>query len=189
MDETLGPRVLTDAEQRRLLIDLLIHELQQRDQHEPGPQADPVEPRAVKWVKGMMPTFIALFGFGGQITFTVIPTITHDDDVPSAWGAGTVRTFLSLAWMFFTLGFGLSCAVALTYAYGGDAYTDRLRSGSVVKMINAFCAVLQLFTALAFFFLALVVEAYTPVVGWLIIAISSLAIVISIGVFVIDTWL
>jgi len=169
-----------------MLIDLLVQEVQQRSHSAASPGK---EPRAVIWLKGLMPTFIAIFGFGGQITFTVIPTIIRDDDVPSAWGAAEVRTFLSLAWMFFTLGFGLSCAAALTYAYGGDTFTERLDSGFYEKIVSSVCALLQLFAALAFFFLSLVVAAYTPAVGWLVFGISCLGILLAVGVFILDTWL
>lgn len=173
------------AEQTRTLIEL-IHELQRQVQPRPAPQP---EPRVLKWLKSLMPTFLAIFGFGGQITFTVIPTITKDEDVPSDWGAAEVRTFLSLAWMFFTLGFGLACAMALTPAYGGDDLAKNINSKRYEKVVSLLCAMLQLFAALAFFFLSLVVVAYTPVVGWFVFGISCLGVLVAIGAFVIDTWL
>ncbi len=182
------PHASTDVEQTRALL-ALIQELQQRSQPQLPLPPKPV-PRAVKWLTGLMPTFIAIFGLGSQITFTVIPTITNDDAVPSGWGAAEVRTFLSLAWMFFTLGFGLSCAMALTPAYyGGDDLGERLGSKRHEKIVNSLCALLQLFAALAFLFLALVVVAYTPAVGWVVVGTGCLCVLVALVTYVIDTWL
>lgn len=172
----------TDAEQTRALVQLI-----QDFQRQAQPQSP--EPRALKWLKGLMPTFIAIFGFGGQITFTVIPTLTKDEDVPSDWSAATVRTFLSLAWMFFTLGFGLSCAMALTPVYVGEELASRINSKRYEKLVGSLCAVLQLFAALAFLFLSLVVVAYTPVVGWINAGAACLSVVVAVGTYVIDMWL
>jgi len=186
MDEPHAPKASTDAEQMSRLVEILVKEL--RQQPRPAPSPDP-EIRAVKWVKGLMPTFIGIFGFGGQITFTVIPTIVKDEDVPSDWGADKVRLFLSLAWMFFTLGLGLSCAMALTQVYGGDAFTERLDAGRYEIIVNSLCAVLQLSAALAFLFLSLVVVAYTPAVGWFVFGTACLCVVLAVGTFIFDTWL
>lgn len=170
----------TDAERARALV----QELQRQLQSLPPPQP---EPRALKWLRGLIPTFIAIFGFGGQITFTVIPTITKDEDIPSHWGAAEVRTFLSLAWMFFTLGFVLSCAMALAPVYGGDAFVENINLKRYEKIVGSLCAVLQLFAALAFLFLSLVVVAYTPAVGWIVVGTACLGVLVAISTYIIDT--
>jgi MFS family permease len=162
------------------LVDRLIARLPQQDS----------DPRAMKWLKGLMPTFIILFGFGGQITFTVIPTITKDEDIPSHWSAGEVRTFLCLAWFFFTIGLGVSSAVALTQVYASDLFIRRFQPGSNYEaFIEVLCALLQLALALAFLFLSLVVVAYTPAVGWVSFGVSSFCVVISIFSLIIDMFL
>lgn len=108
------------AEQRRALAEL-IEELRREFRSRAAP-TKPDEPRVLRWLEALMPTFMAIFGLGGQITFTVIPTITRDEDVPPDWGAAEARTFLSLACMFFTLGFGLSCHGADTGLRGRCAH-------------------------------------------------------------------
>ena len=186
MDDT---RTATDANQTHALVDvdLLIQELRQHSHSSLPPKP---EPRAVKWLTGLMPTFIAIFGLGSQITFTVIPTITKDEDVPSDWGAAKVRTFLSLAWMFFTLGFGLSCAMALTPVYfRGDDLAKILSSKRHEKIVNLLCAVLQLFAALAFLFLGFVVVAYTPAVGWIVAGTGCLCVLLAVATYFFDSWL
>ncbi|KAK1759944.1 hypothetical protein QBC47DRAFT_458126 [Echria macrotheca] len=193
MDAQQPPKDSEQIEQMRVLVERLVQELQRaKSPPAPSPKPPPVpEPRVLKWLKTMMPTFIAIFGFGGQITFTVIPTITKDDDVPSAWGAAEVRAFLSLAWMFFTLGFGLSCAMALIPAWGDDdqAAMARLDPKRYERIVNSLCAVLHLFAALAFLFVSLVVAAYTPAVGWINVGVAGLGVLIAVVVYVIDTWL
>jgi hypothetical protein len=181
-------------QQMSILVDRLITELQKHGTPSPNKplkvQPAAHEPRVLKWLSGLMPTFIAVFGFGGQITFTVIPTIVKDEDVPSdMWGPAQVRTFLSLAWMFFTLGLGLSAAMALLPVYGGEDFRANIESGRYDKLVNSLCAVLQLFAALAFLFISLVVVAYTPVVGWIVLGISCLAVMGTVFTFIVDTWL
>jgi len=178
--------IVAENLETRALINELIQELK-RQQSLPPPEPKP-EPTALKWLKGLMPTFIAIFGFGGQITFTVIPTITKDDDVPSDWGAAKVRTFLSLAWMFFTLGFGLSCVMALAPVYGGDTFARRLESECYARVVGLLGAVLQLFAALAFIFLSLVVVAYTPAVGWVVVGTGCFAVLVAVITYIIDVY-
>jgi len=148
------------------------------------------EPRAVKWLNGLMPTFVTLFALGSQITFAVIPTIINDEDIPSQWGAEKVRAFVSIAWLFFTLGLGLSCAIALSQVYAPEYVASKLREGGTYeKLVNGLCGALQVCVAVAFLFLSLVVVAYTPAVGWLIVLVSSISILVAVGTLIIDLFL
>lgn len=168
------PQTTTDIEQ---LADHLLKRLQRPE----------TEPLAVARLKGVVPTFILLFGFGGQITFTVIPTITKDEDIPSDWSACEVRIFLSLAWLFFMLGLGLSSAIALVQVYGGESFARRLgKGGGSETFVNVLCALLQILIALAFLFLSLVVVAYTPAIGWVNAGVSCLCVAMAVGALILD---
>src|SRR5690348_13775172 len=67
-------------------------------------------PLGLTRLEGFLPIFITLCSFGGSITFTVIPTIDDGTPIPHRFSATEVRTFLSLAWLFFVLALGLAAA-------------------------------------------------------------------------------
>jgi hypothetical protein len=117
-------------------------------------------------VKEFVPTFMVLFGLGGQIIFTVITTISINRD------AARARTLLSVAWLFFAVAFEVSCVVLLlSQIHGKRGRTQRHGSDSIVIALWAF---LQIDVAVAFLFLSLVIVAYTPAVGWVAFGLSCL---------------
>jgi len=167
-------------------IDRLVERLLERL---PQPVVD-TEPRVMRWLSGVTPTFVALFGFGGQITFTIIPTITDNAGVPFYWTPGEVRTFLALAWLFFSLGLGLSCSIVFSHIHCKDSFKEKLRPGDKFESsINVLTELLELLAAAAFFFLSLVVIGYSPVVGWVALAICSWAVLGGVYAVVVATFL
>ena len=61
---------------------------------------------AVEWLDKFLPTAIEIAIFGGSITFMVV--ICKNNDPAHIFGAGTVTTFLALAWLFFVLALALA---------------------------------------------------------------------------------
>jgi hypothetical protein len=148
-------------------------------------------PVGLTWLEGFVPTFITLCTFGGSITFTVIPTIEDGKPIPHYFSSTEVRTFLSLAWLFFVFALGLAGGAAVVLTFRHEAIKNALREEDkaapwALLTVSAFGLLLQIFTILAFLFLSLVVVAYTPVVGWIVFRFSCAFMVIAIVVWVAD---
>lgn len=124
-----------------------------------------------------MPTFIILFSLSSQILFTVIPAAVKDDTIPLNFGVGKIRIFLPLAWLFFVIGFGLSCVLAMSQAYSRGRVVARLRQHSCGNLFLVILTLLLITAILSFLFLSLTVVSYTAFVGWIAFGVScSLAV-------------
>ena len=130
-------------------------------------------PAEVQWLDSFLPSIIAVATFGGSITFSLVPA---EPRAPSTFDKGKVTTFLALAWLFFLLALGYAISLALVLGFQRKVITDTLKgvgnpSGFSEKWAVIWVVVmpvslfLQIFILLAFFFLALVVLAYSKTVG------------------------
>jgi hypothetical protein len=123
---------------------------------------------------------LAISLFGGQITFTVILSDIFDptslvSSYRSSFSKETVRIFVSLSWMFFTIALGLS-AIGIILLSDSAIQKVAARSG---RGMSAILLVLDLLPMGAFLFLALAVTAYVPVVGWIVLAFGALGLVVA----------
>jgi hypothetical protein len=144
------------------------------------------DPKALLWIESLFPATIALATFGGSITFSVIPTqleTSHNSRIDIE----EVRNFLALAWLFFALALATASAGQLILAFHRDAVKVRFEKGTagsacLQKLAVGFLCwfpvslLLQVLILLAFLFLALVISAYAPAVGWVAVGFTSLAI-------------
>jgi len=73
---------------------------------------------AVEWLDKFLPTAIEIAIFGGSITFTVV--ISKNNDLAHIFGAGTVTTFLALAWLFFVLALALASIAQMALSVNRD---------------------------------------------------------------------
>lgn len=134
------------------------------------------------WFDDYLKAVIGIAVFGGQITFTVIVSDIADparlspsssDDVESSaiFARETVRLFIALSWLFFTLTLGFGVLTSLLFS--GD------RRGALAPSLgnNFYLVMTFLLNFLpigAFFLLSLATVAYVPVVGYIGIAFISL---------------
>ncbi|KAH7119453.1 hypothetical protein B0J13DRAFT_194836 [Dactylonectria estremocensis] len=139
------------------------------------PRPENVSP-SQKWLKEFLPTFIILFGLSSLIIFTAMPTVVKDDKI---------RTFLSLAWLFFMAGFALCCMISSQACSRG--IRRRLQHYHCENIVvEVICGLLQIATALAFLFLSLVVVAYTAPAGWIAFGVSCFCVMAVLVCLVID---
>jgi len=77
------------------------------------------KPHTITWIEKFIPAVSALSLFGGQITFTVIPSTLDQPD--SRFSKQEVRNYLALAWLFFVLALGTASAAELfLHMHSGD---------------------------------------------------------------------
>lgn len=148
-----------------------------------GPESSTGDPAGLIWLDTLLPTVVGLSTFGGSITFTIIPA---QNAIPTnRFDEGTVRTFVSLAWLFFILAFGCASTAQMVLALHRETikagFMDQRRKtgGWDWVVIGLFCwfpmsLFLQLLILTAFLFLSLVVVAFVPVVGWIAVCMTSL---------------
>ena len=147
-------------------------------------------PAGLIWLDGFLPIFITICSFGGSITFTVIPTVANGTPIPHRFDAAEVRTFLSLAWLFFVLALVFAMAGSLKVTYRRKSFEKIAEKPHTTAefsqklLVSLFGLYLQIFTGLAFIFLSLVVVAYTPVVGWIAFAFASIFLLYSIVIWI-----
>lgn len=143
----------------------------------------PAGEMTVKWLENLMPSVITVATLGASITFTVI---VQQLPPPQYWSIEMLRTLLSISWLLFVLSLGLASAGSLILAFHRKplvGYYNRKekewpRQGSAPSALwkkpgywlactfkEPFTLVLLLCMLSAFFFLALVVFAYSRNVG------------------------
>jgi hypothetical protein len=115
-----------------------------------------------------------------------------------------VRTYLSLAWVFFTIALGSSTIAQAVLALkrptvrhifwsSADGPCPTLSTQEeewynlIWIMFHLISLFLQILVLLAFFFLALVVVAYVELVGWAAVGFTVLIIIGTIVVWIIHT--
>jgi MFS family permease len=136
-------------------------------------------------VEAIIPQFLAICSFGGAITFAIIPTIGDETPIPHHFGPAEVRTFLSLAWLFFVFAMGFVGGGYVVITFRHQVIKGPLESMKlppwVLFAIGVFCL------CFAFIFLSLVVVAYTLAVGWVSFGFTCVFVAIAIGVLIMDT--
>ena len=146
----------------------------------PSTQHESFETRIINWLDGYLKAMLAISLFGGQITFTVILSDIFDpatltSPYRSSFPKETVRIFVSLSWMFFTIALGLSAIATILLS---DSAIQK-EAAKPVKGMSGILLVLNILPMGAFLFLALAVTAYVPVVGWIVLAFVALGLVIA----------
>ncbi|KAH8769677.1 hypothetical protein F5882DRAFT_442174 [Hyaloscypha sp. PMI_1271] len=135
---------------------------------------------AVEWLDKFLPTAIEIAIFGGSITFTVV--ISKNNDPAHIFGAGTVTTFLALAWLFFVLALALASIAQMALSVNrvlvlkgfrkerckaSKAEEDRKTQETNEEQE-------KIFILTAFVFLSLVVVAYRKEVGFIAVGFTGL---------------
>ena len=135
-------------------------------------------------VEAIIPQFLALCSFGGAITFAIIPTIGDNTSIPYRFSPTEVRTFLSLAWLFFVFAMGFAGGGYVVVTFRHQAIKGPLESMKIPPWV--LFAIAACCYCSAFIFLSLVVVAYTPAVGWVSLGFSCAFVVIAVIVLVMD---
>ncbi|QDS73239.1 hypothetical protein FKW77_004013 [Venturia effusa] len=151
------------------------------------------EPAELIWIESFFPAVIVLASFGGSITFSVIPSQLENSH-NTRIGNQEVRNFLALAWLFFALALGTASTGQLVLTFHRENIEKRFQGQGIsterwarqaVWLICSFpiSLVLQLLVLAAFLFLALVIAAYSPAVGWTAVGFASAGIVGAVPVW------
>ena len=133
------------------------------------------EKRFWSWFDDYLKAIIGIAVLGGQITFTLIVsdiadpatlklTSNTEENSHTTFQKETVRLFIALSWLFFTLTLGLDVLTNLLFS--GD------RRGALAPRVNSFFLnvvtfFLNCLPIAAFLLLSLAAAAYVPVVGWI----------------------
>jgi len=166
------------------------------------------DPDGLSWIENLLPSVLALAILGGSITFSIIPSVDDKNPPNQRWSPQDVRTYLSLAWLFFTLALGVSTVAQVVLAFHRPAIrlgfwnpendgpepnnASQIRNEYWYKAVKTmFCCfplslALQLLVLLAFFFLALVIVAYAEAVGWVAVALTGISIFGAVTVWLIQ---
>jgi hypothetical protein len=153
------------------------------------------DPKALLWIESLFPAVIALASFGGSITFSVIPS-SLENSQNHRIDKQEVRNFLALAWLFFALALGIASTGQLALTFHRDIVKmefNKERTLAITEhgqrlalfLLYSFpiSLLLQVLILLAFLFLALVIAAYAPAVGWTAVGFTSSATLLAIAVW------
>ncbi|GAB1312863.1 hypothetical protein MFIFM68171_03073 [Madurella fahalii] len=150
-----------------------------------------------RWLDGYLKGIIVISVFGGQITFTVLvsdiadpaDTIQADRNNPDpslipTFARETVRTFLGISWLLFTVSLGIAVFVktVLSDTKGRNWLVRKLGTDGFSRLYSTLTFLLNALSVSPFLFLALATAAYLPVVGWIGTAFVSL-FAIAVGIF------
>ncbi|EXL65641.1 hypothetical protein FOPG_18140 [Fusarium oxysporum f. sp. conglutinans race 2 54008] len=122
--------------------------------------------------------------FGAAIFTVVISEIVDPSTISSnaKFDKQTVRTFLAISWLLFVVALGLAAfSMSTFYAErekaGGGFSEEQIRKWRPWGILASF--MLQIMIIVAFLFLSLVLVAYTEGVGWVAVALSGVAVIVS----------
>jgi len=145
------------------------------------------------WVDGYLKGIIGISVFGGQITFTVLvsdiadpadvvrPVPTNaDPPFTPTFTRETVRTFIGISWLLFTISLGISgiLKTLLSDRNEREWLVQKLGTRGFRRLYSIVTLVLNTLTVAPFLFLSLATAAYLPVVGWIGTAFVSLFIIV-----------
>ena len=136
----------------------------------------------ISWWESYLKAILAISLFGGQITFTVIVSAIADPaslnrSGPTAFSMETVRLFVAIAWMLFTITLGMAAIVTILISDTNikqellERWKNRRRS--VLIAHSVLTLLLNGLPLTAFLFLALAAVAYVPVVGLVTLGITG----------------
>lgn len=138
------------------------------------------EPASLNLVGDLLPTFIILFGLGSVVSFSAILTMSKNDQQHNS------IKFASLAWLFFTVGFGLTYTAIIHQVYRSVMTDRQSRRISFCNATLLLWVLLQVNAVLAYLFIALVVVGYTESVGWTAVGMTSFAGLALISAFILN---
>jgi len=126
----------------------------------------------------------------GASTFTVVVSeIANPSEINASarFARETVRSFLGIAWLLFVVALGAVSFSMSARAYVREHPTIEVKGGSKLKWELIASSLIQISVIAAFFFLSLALVAYTEVVGWIAVGLTSTT-AISIGGWLVIQW-
>jgi hypothetical protein len=136
-------------------------------------------------------SFIFTLSIFGASTFTtVVSEIANPNDINNSarFARETVRSFLGVAWLLFVVAIGAVCFSMSARAYIREHPTIEAKGGSKLRWELMASSLIQISVIVAFLFLSLALVAYTEVVGWIAVGLSSTTAVCISGWLVIQWW-
>jgi heme/copper-type cytochrome/quinol oxidase subunit 2 len=129
---------------------------------------------------------LSLSIFGASTFAIVVSEIANPNELSpsSRFTRETVRTFLGIAWLLFVVALGVVAVSMSLLAYKREQPVDRSGGSQKLEWERlglVASSLIQVLVVTAFLFLSLVLVAYAKAVGWVAVALSSLAAVFAIA--------
>jgi hypothetical protein len=147
---------------------------------DPKPSADIDTQETIKSFEGFLSFVLSLSIFGASTFAIVVSEIANPSEVsPDArFTRETVRSFLGIAWLLFIVALGIVAVSMSLLAYKREHPTagfESTRKQKWERLGLVASSLIQVSVITAFLFLSLVLVAYTEAVGWVAVALSSIA--------------
>ena len=136
-------------------------------------------------------SFVLTLSIFGASTFTVVVSeIANPNEINASarFARETVRSFLGIAWLLFVFALGAVSFSMSARAYVREHPAIEVKGGSKLRWELIASSLIQISVIAAFFFLSLALVAYTEVVGWIAVGLSSTTAISIIGWLVIQWW-
>jgi hypothetical protein len=132
---------------------------------------------------------LSLSIFGASIFTTVVSEIANPNEINASarFARETVRSFLGIAWLLFVVALGAVSFSMSASAYIREHPTIEVKGGSKLKWELIASSLIQISVITAFLFLSLALVAYTEIVGWIAVGLTSTT-AISIGGWLVIQW-
>ena len=122
----------------------------------------------------------------------------------STFDAEAITRYLALAWLFFLIALGVACIASLVLAFQRENMInliqdhEKAKQGKSEKKLSSWktflayfinwvpSLVLQIAVLLAFFFLGLVVVAYSKAIGYIAVAMTATCIIIAVILIIVE---
>ena len=143
----------------------------------------------VDWLKGYLDTIALVSGLGSQITFSIVVSgLVDPSTVNNGWPGDVftvdqVHMIITMSWCVFTVAVGISIFAKVVFI---DPIHQRnleknLRSRWFRYQFSTVLFLLNFLPTAAFTLTSLAVSAYVPPAGWLMVALSGIFTLLSIG--------